>query len=303
MKTSFARVSLLTMFVALGGCGAPERPASPPPTGAESTSGTRNVVRQIDHILIASREAEAVFALLSETFRLPIVWPMSDYGGFASGGVALGNVNIEILRSTASGDATARSRIIGFALEPEPLAGSLAELEARNVPHGSPSPYNVPGPDGSATTLWTTVALPSVSSTDIEVFFCQYEHDVAEARRELLAELQSRGGGPLSALSVAEVVYGTVDADATRRQWQALLDPVQPSSPGLWSVGEGPAIRVVPAPENGLLNIVITVASLSRAREFLAGAGLLGAERPGELSVASPELEGARITLVEGDGA
>ena len=59
---------------------------------AESPRQTIPIVRQIDHMLIVSSEAEELFSLLSDTFQLPVAWPMSDYGGFASGGVAVGGV-------------------------------------------------------------------------------------------------------------------------------------------------------------------------------------------------------------------
>ena len=60
----------------------------------QAPSQTPNIVRQIDHILIASSDAKGLFALLSDTFQLPVAWPMSNHGNFASGGVAVGTVNL-----------------------------------------------------------------------------------------------------------------------------------------------------------------------------------------------------------------
>ena len=71
---------------------------------AQAPIQTPNIVKQVDHILIASSEAKELFTLLSDTFQFPVVWPMSDYGGFASGGVAVGNVNLEVLRASESAD-------------------------------------------------------------------------------------------------------------------------------------------------------------------------------------------------------
>jgi hypothetical protein len=96
------------------------------------------IVKQIDHILVASHEAKKLFRLLSETLQLPVVWPMSDYGGFSSGGVAVGNVNIEVLRGSESAIGAPKSRFIGFALEPAPLQTSLPELDVRRIAHESP---------------------------------------------------------------------------------------------------------------------------------------------------------------------
>lgn len=115
-------------------------------------------------------------------------------------------------------------------------------------------------------------------------------------------QLRSQNGGPLSVVSVREVVYGATDEEALQDQWQALLDPVKPESPGLWAVGDGPAVRVIQSAENGIQRIVINVASLAQARQFLAERGLLGAVTPREVTLAGSELDGVSIVLVE-DGA
>ena len=45
---------------------------------AQAPIRTPSIVKQIDHILIASSEAKELFRLLSDTFQFPVVWPMSD---------------------------------------------------------------------------------------------------------------------------------------------------------------------------------------------------------------------------------
>src|ERR1043166_5833491 len=134
-------------------------------------------IRQIDHILIASNEAKDLFSLFTETFQLPVVWPMSDYGGFVSGGVALGNVNLEVLKTTSEiTTGSTDARFVGFALEPEPLRISLPELKTRHVRCDTPTPFRAVQSSGSTTTLWTTVGLPEVSSDGSAIFLCEYEH-------------------------------------------------------------------------------------------------------------------------------
>lgn len=123
-------------MAAVGFCAVPI--ACTPP---ESPRQTTNIVRQIDHILIASSEAKELFSLLSDTFQFPVAWPMSDYGSFASGGVAVGNVNLEIIKDSEAAAVAVKSRWTGFALEPEPLRISLAELDARDIRHGKPAPF------------------------------------------------------------------------------------------------------------------------------------------------------------------
>ena len=86
--------------------------AQPAVCSAEAHVPTTNVVRQIDHILISSSRAKELFSLLTETFEFPVAWPMSDYGGFSSGGAAVGNVNLEIVRSAPQTNGAASSRFI-----------------------------------------------------------------------------------------------------------------------------------------------------------------------------------------------
>ena len=293
MMTLSAQRSVVLVMAAIGFCAPSAVGSSPAPVL------TPNLVRQIDHVLISSNKAKELFSLLSETFEFPIAWPMSNYGSFASGGVAVGNVNLEVVRS-ADSLTGAGARLVGFALEPAPLRASLLELDVRRIPHGAPAPFRSKRLIGSSTTLWTTVALPSVSSDAVNVFFCEYGHDVPARRDRLHEQLRSREGGPLSVQSVEEIVCGTVDLKQTEEHWQRLLNPLQPSSPGMWQLGAGPAIHVVQADQDEIQQLIITVKSLEQARRFLRKRNLLGTDRPAAVTIASSLLQGLSITLVEG---
>lgn len=279
---------------ALAPCALAEMTASPAPVPPST------IVRQIDHLLLTSSQAQELFALLTETFQLPVVWPLTDYGSFGSGGVALGNVNLEVIKAPAPATHTAGSRFAGLALEPEPLQTSLRELAARHIPHGKPGPFRSRQPNGSFATLWTTVALPEVSGDALEVFICEYTHDVPARRRRFLEKLRSRGGGPLSVDSVREIVIGAQDMKQTEARWQKLLQPLQASGAGgAWRLGAGPAIRVIAADQDELREVIVAVTSLEQARRFLKQQGLLGPDRHGSLTVATARLPGFSLTLVE----
>lgn len=53
------------------------------------------IVRQLDHIVIRVSDVRPLHTLLSETFQLPVSWPIQSFPSFMSGGIALGNVNSE----------------------------------------------------------------------------------------------------------------------------------------------------------------------------------------------------------------
>lgn len=264
------------------------------PVAAKPTAG---VVRQVDHILIASSEAKALFSLLSETFQFPVAWPMTDYGNFASGGVAVGNVNLEIVKDTGTAGAAGRvkSRWAGFALEPEPLRTSVPELDARGIRHGTPAPFK----SGLFTTRWTTVGLPEVSGDASEVFLCEFAEDLTPRRRLLREQLQARGGGPLAVQSVREIVCGAREVEGMRARWAKLLNPVPASEPGFWSIGAGPGIRVIESKSEGIRGLVIQVKSVEPARRYLQERGLLGGGQTNSITLGGPLLEGLGIRLVK----
>lgn len=272
--------------------------SSLPAIGASPTPMPPAIVKQVDHVLLASSEANALFALLAETFQLPVVWPMSNYGNFGSGGVALGNVNLEVIRTTASRAGDHGSRFIGLALEPERLPTSLAELDARHITHGSPAPFRA-----KFATLWTTVALPEVSSDALEIFLCAYAHDETARRQQFREQLRGREGGPLSVHSMREIVCGARNVAEAETHWRKLLHPVTPSTDGAWQLGTGPAIRFVAADADQLQEVIVNVTSLEQARRFLARSALLGSDRITSLTIASPRFPGFHLTLVELPGA
>lgn len=256
---------------------------------------TATIVRQVDHVLVVSSDAAKLFTVLSDTFQLPVAWPFSVHGTFSSGGVSLGNVNLEVIQGPATAAKESNVQWTGFALEPEPLAVSVPELEARGIRHGVPAPFR----QGFFRTRWTTVALPEVSGTSMGIFLCRYEDDIAARRRQLRDQLQSRGGGPLSIRAVQEVTCGARDETAMRGHWQKLLNPAAPSSEGLWKIGDGPGVHVVPADQDGILGLVISVRSVQQARQFLEPRGMAESQPSGVLRLGGPLFRGLGISLVE----
>src|SRR5690606_3493598 len=106
-------------------------------------------------------------------------------------------------------------------------------------------------------------------------------------------------GGPLGVEAVKEVVVGVSDLKIARGLWQKLLDPTPLSGPGMWQVGDGPAIRLVEAKENTAQGLVITVQSLPRAKTFLRERGLLGTHSEKDATIDPFKIHGLNIRVVE----
>ena len=84
----------------------------------------------------------------------------------------------------------------------------------------------------------------------------------------------------------------------TRRLWQTLLEPSRSATSNTWHVGSGPTIRLVSATEDRIQTMVIRVAALDRAKAFLRGKQLLGAESDGQAAIDASKIGGLEIRLV-----
>lgn len=250
------------------------------------------IVKQIDHLLIESRNPLVLYRLFTETFGLPVTWSFKQYdefGGVTSGGVFFGNSDLEFLRF----DQTRSTRLHGIGFEPAPLDMAISQLALRTIPARASVPYEGTMPNGEYGFMWRNVMLPWFLG-DATIFLCERAPYAHERR----AKLQSTfDGGALGIKGVRELVVGTTDYKRMCQKWQDLLDPVQPTQPCHWQPGSGPAITVIPHPENALLRLVIEVESLAQARKFLAANNLLGSASETELTLAPDALDGLDIRL------
>ncbi len=264
-------------------------------------------IRRIDHIMIRADDPAKVYAFFTEVLRLPVAWPLtSPREGVATGGVGFGNVNVEAIRFPEQKSQPSSAQLLGFGFEPSPLAASLAELDRRGIAYGAPRPLIATGQDGSKNTLWTNVTLRQFSDGEAaeattHIFLSEYSPryvNVEERRERLGTQLAASGGGPLGVEAVKEVIVGVSDLGAARGLWQRLLDPTPLSSFSTWQVGDGPAIRLVQAKQNVPHGLVISVASLPRAKAFLREKGLLGADSEEEATIEPSKIYGLNIRVV-----
>jgi hypothetical protein len=121
------------------------------------------VIKQLDHLIVRVDEPEPLFELLSETLQLPIAWPLRAYPAFTSGGIALGNLYLEVLscvaKPPASSDVARVARFAALAFEVDSLERSVTELDRRKIARGPVTPYVQVEADGSKTRLYANVIL------------------------------------------------------------------------------------------------------------------------------------------------
>lgn len=265
-------------------------------------------IRRIDHIMIRADDPAKVYAFFTEVLHLPVAWPlMSPREGVATGGVGVGNVNVEAIRFPGQKTQPSGAQLLGFAFEPSPLAASLAELDRRGITYAAPRPLIATAKDGSKNTLWTNVTLRQFSDGEaadatMHIFLSEYSPqyvDIEQRRARLRAELAKSGGGPMGVEDLKEVIVGVRNLAASTSQWQTLLDPTPVSGPSTWQVGDGPSIRLVQAKDNTTLGLMIRVASLPQAKAFLREKGLLGTHSESEATIDPSQIYGLNISVTE----
>lgn len=282
------------------------------PAHLRSAPPAPTIVRQVDHIVIdihSAASTKALWSVFSEKLQLPVAWLLTDNDGWFGGGVNAGNVNLE-LGHDDSEQPSASARFAALGLEPEPLAQALPELDRLGLLHGQPRSHQSEDQNGNKTTMWTTVVLGDLSKAGAGFFLCEYNpaitrtntppaRNIRLSRRYLSDQLKQRGGGPLGIESVKEIVIGASDYPATVRLWQKLLGPSAQDSVGEWRPASGPALRFVPSAKDGIESIVIRVASLPRARQFLQANGLLGHGTHDSITMSRTKLFGLNIRFVQ----
>jgi hypothetical protein len=132
---------------------------------------SQRVVKQLDHVIARVDEPRTLFSLLTETLGLPVAWPLNSYPSFQSGGVALGNLYLEILqcgpRRKPPTNARPSGRFCAVAFEATPIEEAVRELSRRKIPHTPVAPYMERGADGSQTKVWSNVVLGKLLGGDL----------------------------------------------------------------------------------------------------------------------------------------
>ena len=263
-----------------------------------ATAASPCIVAKIDHVDVVADDADRLLALFAETFQFPVAWPMTTYraaGGFTCGGVRLGNINLEIIRKSATfrgRDLPGREAYyLLAAFEPcGTVEETMAQLQARGV-----ACQNRGRGD-----FWTNVWLPDLQRQGFFFLLCHYDPDWYAQYPALTQQLRERDGGPLGVERVDEVVISAQDVATLDRQLEPLLSPTAATRPDYWPVGEGPALRLIPGDEDGITGMVLRVRDLDRAARFLREQHLLGEQSATRVTIAPERLGSLQVHLVPG---
>jgi len=282
-------------------------------------------------IRVTDSAYDQLFSFLTQQLQFPLSWPINDaIPGFKTGGVFAGNINMEIFQSGMQqrllSPEPSQAQFYGIAFEPYNLATAVREVDKRGIAHLPLIPVPEGYPSGTMGSMWTLLFFGNLLGCDVSryevvmkdardlspffselfrngmAFLCEYNQtftNTTQGRLNRQVELQAKNGGPLGLEGTHEIVVGAKDVEAAQRYWQQLFDPIAPTGPGIWQIGDGPAIRLVPHTQDGLLTLIWKVASLEQARAFLKEQNILGISTEQQLSLAPTKMFGLDIRLVE----
>jgi hypothetical protein len=259
------------------------------------------VIKKVDHITISCSDPESLFNALTQTLGLPAAWPLSSYPGFVTGGIYAGNVNIETLRfgdpGQASSGAPASTSIYGIVFESYPLSEVMDELRQRGADPGDPQDQ-MREMGGQQVKVWTNVTLNALCADSYIVYLCEYTPQMQEA---LAQRAQSATGtlGGIGLVGLRQVIISSTQPEQARNLWRAIFAPAPMSKDGELSFESGPAILISEGGADVIEGLVLEVASLQAARDFLAQNGLLGEASADGVSIDPSKVQGLDITLVE----
>lgn len=126
--------------------------------------GAHPFIEQIDHLGIQTPRPQQLFDFFHDTLGLPVAFPYSEYAGYHSGSVMLGNCFLEIMRFGHSpqnaDEQEARYLILGFLNRAESLARTREMLQRRRVRHSDVIPFFAPeATDDNPVQMWANVYL------------------------------------------------------------------------------------------------------------------------------------------------
>ena len=260
------------------------------------------IVKKVDHILLKVDDVntqQRLWNFLAVTLKLPTVWPLNDYGTFASGGVFAGNVVLEIYRHSDDFSKEGYAKLYGFAFEPyNGTESCIKELDNRQISHSKPDSSGLESEDGKKETGWITFGISDVLTDETSIFVCDYKTDVRPLIIKASQELRNIRGGPLSLERVQEILVGTTNVKSEKKRWQNLMTPYSYDENNGFLLAEGPAIRIVENTDDSLVELLLEVTSFAQARSFLEEHTLLDKESINNmLLIKLPDIQGLRLVI------
>jgi len=223
---------------------------------ATSTAAPARIVTDLNHVTTITTQAKAqklYNALIA--LKLPLAWKFGPYGPIYSGGVRLGNINVELGAGTSH---YAGNQFVTF--EPPSLTGLTAQLDARGIEHGPPDPISV-----GSEVLYTLIELPSYSQVNrLTTQLCVYNRP--EYRPSRVAPANNSAG----IVNVSRVVINAKSPSS----WAKLFAPSSPSASDAYRLLGGPLVQLQRSRGNSISALDVRVKNVAAAVRAFKAVGI-----------------------------
>ncbi len=222
---------------------------------ATSVAYPAHIVTDLNHVTTVTTETKAQKLYNSLiALKLPSAWPFASYGAISSGGVRLGNVNVELGAGTSQ---YAGSQFVTF--QPPSLTGLTAELDARGIKHGPPTPISA-----GSQLLYTLIELPTYSQVNkLAAQFCVYNFPSGRPSR---VAPPNRAG----IVNVSRVVINAKNPSF----WKKLFAPSSPSASDTYRLPGGPLVQLQRGRSNSVSALDVRVKNVAAAARAFKAVGI-----------------------------
>ena len=254
-------------------------------------------ISKIEHFYTSSPHAQELHNLFTNQLGLPVVWSYKTYSTFASGGVSLGNVVFEFVKSDS--DSTSVSN--GIALEPiQSAIDILTILKSADISHGQVDPnyYNLP--DGTKKLAWSTLSLNQLLPDSINLFICDYVYreTIENGRNKASSKLVNNNGGILGVEYLKEIIIGTEEIRNFKNEL-IKLPGIKKEKDNLFTFSLGPGLRLKSSNNGMFFRILIKVKSIDNVKKQLQAMDISTIKTDKGLMLDIKILSGIQIELIE----
>ncbi|WP_051236431.1 hypothetical protein [Ottowia thiooxydans] len=246
---------------------------------------TARPYQAIDHVVIRTVEAEALYELFGGQLGLPITWPLQRAAFATFGWIGLGNTNLEIWEAADNSDLPADCVLPLFhqiALAPTQLDETIAGIQATGLACKAPRPYASKDQNGVVHTNFTNSVILDLSNDACCVFICEWGDRAPIApwtpglttpqRRAVEREaLNACRGGRLGIVGLRRMALTSRDVPAAVEKWRRLTGSQRTSI----MVADDIELSLFPGSHDRIQSLTLAVRDLSHARRFLAENDLL----------------------------
>ncbi len=272
-------------------------------------------IQGIDHVLYCTPNPEELFACLTRELSFPVAWPFKRYKGFASDGVFMGNMNLELIRfeEILSDDQKAEyhldnPRFCAIALKPVHLKATHQFLQSRGIPHRDPQDFYTTILRFLPFKLCINITVERLLAWNEFAFVCGYTFSRLVDRHWSSKRhvLEKNGGGAWSFKRINRVIVFTRNEEQQLKNWYFLIwdrmENIDLSSKvrHLFMFPSGHRIQFnMTESDEGIQRLELDVLDLTRAHRFLKEKGYVGSADGSSVTIRPERLQGMQLVCRE----